>query len=172
MNFVGQITLDQNFGQHIKNLTKRDDVKTIVEIGTFHGLGSTLCIIDGMDDTKKMWSIELYPDMYQYSVMNLSKHLTPNITLLNGRIIEHEEAFWFDHSIIDVRRDEHARLWYEKDMKYLKESKNVLSELPKVIDLLVLDGGEYTTYPEYLKLKKLNQTHCGLGVMLKRLKKK
>lgn len=153
LNFVGQITLDQNLGKHIKNLTGRKDVKTIVDVGTFHGLGSTICIIDGMDDTKKMWSIELYPNMYKYSLMNLSKYLTPNIILLNGKIIEYNDVFWFDHGTIDFSTDEHARLWYKKDMKYLKESKNVLSELPNIIDLLVLDGGEYTTYPEYLKLK-------------------
>jgi len=153
LNFVGQITLEQNLGKHIKNLTERKDVKTIVDVGTFHGLGSTICIIDGMDDTKKMWSIELYPNMYKYSLINLSKYLTPNIILLNGKIIEYNDVFWFDHNTIDFSTDEHARLWYEKDMKYLKKSKNVLTELPNIIDLLVLDGGEYTTYPEYLKLK-------------------
>jgi len=153
LNFVGQITLEQNLGKHIKNLTERKDVKTIVDVGTFHGLGSTICIIDGMDDTKKMWSIELYPNMYKYSLINLSKYLTPNIILLNGKIIEYNDVFWFDHNTINFSTDEHARLWYKQDMKYLKESKNVLTELPNIIDLLVLDGGEYTTYPEYLKLK-------------------
>ena len=151
--FVGQITLDQNLGKHIKNLTEREDVKTIVDVGTFHGLGTTICIIYGMDNTKKLWSIELYPNMYEYSLMNLSKYLTPNITLLNGKIIEYDDVFWFDHDTIDFSTDLHARLWYDKDMKHLMSGKNILSELPTIIDLLVLDGGEYTTYPEYLKLK-------------------
>jgi hypothetical protein len=85
--------------------------------------------------------------------MNLSKYLTPNITLLNGKIIEYDDVFWFDHNTIDFSTDLHARLWYDKDMEHLMSGKNVLSELPNIIDLLVLDGGEYTTYPEYLKLK-------------------
>ena len=38
-------------------------------------------------------------------------------------------------------------------LEHLKNSKNVIEELPQIIDLLVLDGGEYTTYPEYKKLK-------------------
>lgn len=151
--FAGQITITQKIGSLIKELTERKEVKNIVDIGTFNGLGSTLCIIHGMDDSKELWSIELYPDMYQQSIENLSSVLNPNIHILNGRIIEYDEVFWFDHSIINFNIDEHARLWYKKDLEHLNNSKNVIEELPQIIDLLVLDGGEYTTYPEYKKLK-------------------
>jgi hypothetical protein len=96
--------------------------------------------------------------MYKSAVKNLNDFLTPNIKLLNGRIIEPEEVYWFDHSTINLKSDSHAIKWYNKDMKFLKNSENVLSELPESIDLLILDGGEYTTYPEYHKLKDRTNT--------------
>ena len=153
LEFTGQITIDQSLGKDIYELTKLKEVKTIVDVGTFNGLGSTLCIIVGMNENQKLWSIELYPNMYQLALENLSKVLKPNIKILNGRIIEYDEVFWFDHSTIDLMGDKHAKLWYHKDLEHLKNSKNVIDELPNIIDLLILDGGEYTTYPEYLKLK-------------------
>ena len=81
--FAGQITITQKIGSLIKELTERKEVKNIVDIGTFNGLGSTLCIIHGMDDSKELWSIELYPDMYQQSIENLSSVLNSNIHILN-----------------------------------------------------------------------------------------
>ena len=153
LEFTGQITIDQTLGKDIYELTKLNEVKTIVDVGTFNGLGSTLCIIVGMNETQKLWSIELYPNMYELALENLSKVLKPNMKILNGRIIEYDEVFWFDHETINLTGDTHAKLWYHKDLEHLKNSENVIDELPMVIDLLILDGGEYTTYPEYLKLK-------------------
>ena len=149
---IGQINRDTTLGELIFNLTKRQDVKNIVEIGTWNGMGSTKCILDGMTTEKYFWSIELYPDMFEMAQTNLKEFITPNVTLLNGSIINYDEVFWFNHSEIDLSGDRHAVLWYEKDLKLLKESVNVLDKLPTKIDLLILDGGEYTTYPEFIKL--------------------
>jgi hypothetical protein len=52
-----------------------------------------------------------------------------------------------------LQSDPHAALWYKKDLELLKEAENVLYLLPEKIDLLILDGGEYTTYPEWVLLK-------------------
>jgi hypothetical protein len=53
-----------------------------------------------------------------------------HVKLLNGRIINHNDIYWFDHSTIDFNTDEHARLWYQKDINLLIGSKNVLDQLP------------------------------------------
>lgn len=150
---IGQINRDTTLGELIFNLTKRQDVKNIVEVGTWNGMGSTKCILDGLTNEKYLWSVELYPNMFEIAQTNLKEYITPNVTLLNGSIINYDEVFWFDHSEIDLSGDRHAKLWYEKDLKLLKESINVLDKLPSKIDLLILDGGEYTTYPEFIKLR-------------------
>jgi len=153
---IGQITRNQMFGDLLYQYAKSPKVETIVEIGTWNGMGSTKCIIDGLlereNNNYTFITIELYPEQYQQAMINLKNVITPNIKLLNGRIIDYDEAFWFDHSVLNMS-DPHASLWYKRDMEYLKTEANVINQLPPKIDLLVLDGGEYTTYPEYRKLK-------------------
>jgi hypothetical protein len=90
--------------------------------------------------------------MYEKAKLFLSPY-KDFITLLNGRIINFEDAFWFDHSILNLNHDEHAILYYKKDLDYLKTMNDVFGQIPEKIDLLILDGGEYTTYPEWIKLK-------------------
>jgi hypothetical protein len=151
----GQINLGTLCGNLIYDLTKREDVKDILEIGTWNGQGSTMCVIQSLIDCKSkknFYSLELYPEMYEIAKSFLDPY-SEYVKILNGRIIDFEESFWFDHSTIDFNSDEHAKLYFEKDLNYLKTSKNVIDELPEKIDLLILDGGEYTTYPEWIKLK-------------------
>jgi hypothetical protein len=152
---AGQINLGTPYGNLIYDLTRREDVNTIVEIGTWNGEGSTMCVIKSLMDLKikkEFISLELYPDMYEKANLFLSKY-KDYVTLLNGRIIEYEDAFWFDHNSINFMSDEHARLYYKKDLVYLKTTIDVFEKIPEKIDLLILDGGEYTTYPEWVKLK-------------------
>jgi hypothetical protein len=152
---IGQIILGTIEGDLIYNLSKREDVKTIFEIGTWTGLGSTMCVIKGIIDSrkkKKFISLELYNEMFQIALKNLKRYKN-RVELINGRIIDYEDTFWFDHTKIDFKTDYHARLYYNMDMNYLKNSENVIDKIPEQIDLLILDGGEYTTYPEWLKLK-------------------
>jgi hypothetical protein len=152
---AGQINIGTPCGDLIYNITKREDVNTIVEIGTWNGEGSTMCVIKSLMDLKikkEFISVELYPDMYEKANLFLSKY-KDYVTLLNGRIIEYEDAFWFDHNSINFMSDEHARLYYKKDLDYLKTTIDVFEKMPEKIDLLILDGGEYTTYPEWIKLK-------------------
>lgn len=151
----GQIVLESNFGKCLYNMVLREDIKTVVEMGTYGGLGSTLCIIKGLIDKNlknAFTSVELYPDVYAFAVNNLKQYFE-YVNLLCGTIIEYEDIYWFDHNTINFEKDKHARLWHQKDLDNLKKAKNILHLLPKQIDLLLLDGGEYTTYPEYLKLR-------------------
>ena len=160
---MGQINLESNLGKQIYALVFNNNFKNIVDVGTWNGLGSTYCILKALEDTKNhktnLYSVELYPDVFEAAKINLKDYLDwSNFFMLNGRLIEYEEAFWFDHEKeIDFNRDMHARLWYNKDMELLKTSDNVFSKIPDQIDLLILDGGEYTTYPEWQKLK--DRTH-------------
>lgn len=151
---IGQINLGTPAGDLIYEICKREDVINIVEIGTWNGMGSTMCVIQSIYDipNKSFTSIELYPEMYETAKHNLGDKLK-FVNLLNGRIIDYDDVFWFDHSLIDFSKDEHARLYYKKDLDYLKTTPNVFDRLPKKIDFLILDGGEYTTFPEWEKLK-------------------
>jgi hypothetical protein len=150
----GQINLGTTAGDMIFQIAKRSDINSIVEIGTWNGLGSTMCVIEAIKESKNknFTSLELYPEMYELAKQNLGSNLQ-FVNLLNGRIIEYDEVFWFDHSIINFDDDGHARLYYNTDLEHLKSANNVLDKFPEKIDFLILDGGEYTTFPEWQKLK-------------------
>lgn len=156
-NLSGQINLNTKLGQLIYNLVINNQFKNIVDIGTWNGLGTTYCVLKALEDKQdinaQIYTIELYPDMYKIAQDNLSSHNHKNLTMLLGTIIDFNDVYWFDHSSLDLTKDVHAKLWYKKDMELLKNSINVLNQLPEKIDLLILDGGEYTTYPEWQKLK-------------------
>jgi len=156
----GQIKRDQPFGELIYEYSRNTNIKNIVEIGTWKGMGSTKCIIDGLverNDDYSFISVELFPEMHQKALENLKSLIYGNdkINLLNGSIIDYEESFWFNHWFdkeVMIMPEPH-RTWYMADMHHLKSQKNVLDQIPESIDFLVLDGGEFTTYLEYKKLK-------------------
>lgn len=151
----GQIVRGSELGEIIYNLTKREDVINIVEIGTWYGLGSTKCVIDGIIDSsikKNFISIELYTEMHEVAKINLKDYLQ-YVNMINGSIINYDDMFWFD---FDTNRHifNYERSWYDNDLERLKKSKNVLEQIPLEIDLLILDGGEFSTYPEWKKLQE------------------
>ena len=158
----GQINLQSALGKIIYDLVKYNDFKNIVDIGTWNGMGTTLCILKGLEekDNKQdvnIYTIELYKEMVEIAKQNLKEYINNdqfNLNIINGRIADLEEVYaWFDHSSIDTTNDAHARLWYHKDMNLLSSSENITNLLPDKIDLLILDGGEYSTYPEWNRLK-------------------
>lgn len=161
---AGQINLGTIAGDAIYKLCCQADVDTIVESGTWNGLGSTMCVIQAQLDTykKKFQSIELYKDQYDLACQNLAIH-KEYVQLLNGSIISKQDLGWLNHNQvqqaiktgsapkeIDVA---HAAQWYYNDLNQLETATNVLYLIHTKIDMLILDGGEYTTYPEWVKLK-------------------
>ena len=48
---------------------------------------------------------------------------------------------------------EEQKKWLSEDLENLSKCKNVLGILPSEIDFLLLDGGEFSTYPEWNVLK-------------------
>ena len=62
---IGQINLNDEAGLYIKNICERNDVETIVEIGTWNGRGSTFCVYESIKNTKKrLISLETWKEMY------------------------------------------------------------------------------------------------------------
>lgn len=173
---VGQINLGTRLGNVIYEISKRNDIENIVEIGTWNGLGSTLCVLTAIRGlSKNFFSVELYDDMYMQAIDNLRLHISlqthdgyttdrsGQLKILNGSVVDFDDIACLDFS--NIRKSiengigpselhlEHARLWFEKDILAVKNSVNIIDMLPQHIDLLILDGGEYTTYYEWLKLR-------------------
>lgn len=146
----GQINRGSSLGEHIYSLALRSDVNTIVEIGAWNGLGSTKCIRDAVIDKKQpcnVLSLEAYESMYRQAIANNNPKIV-GFDLVYGRIIDVNELTWFDKNTLSP--DE--RKWLHDDIVNYEQCPNVKSKLPEKIDLLVLDGGEFSSYVEFMYL--------------------
>lgn len=147
---MGQITMQTELGQALYSLCRnRQDILTVVEIGTYDGLGSTDCIVRGLANSGKadvcFVSVEADHRRYRESLQYWSGLLPSWARILHGRIVEPDEMD--AENLISQERD-----WYSQDEKAFASCLNIMDSLPQSIDLLFLDGGEFSTRSEFGKL--------------------
>ena len=160
---VGQINRGTTTGEFIFNLCLKSEVQTIVEIGTWNGLGSTKCVADALlqrFDESKMFSLEANKKMYDLAkshwdltLLSYNSFMKEKINLLYGRIIEKEDLIPLEELRTYPSYIPDWENWYQQDIASIELSENVLNTIPLSIDLLLLDGGEFSTLSEFNKLK-------------------
>ena len=158
---TGQINRGSLLGEVIYNLCLQDDIKNIVEIGSWNGMGSTKCIYDAISEKKSeylVYSLESNEEFYNICMENY-KNLPEfsNFNVVLGTIISPDEnmdpMFNFDENFFRQYSRDVQKSWYLEDCKNCKNTPNVLNIIPDKIDLLILDGGEFSGLSEYQKLK-------------------
>lgn len=139
----GQMLRGTPIGDLVYETARRPDINIIVEIGTWTGLGSTKCVIEGIKGKEKcrFISIEAWPEKYQQAKINVG--VVPNVELVLGCIIKPENIPTFSN-LSQFHRD-----WLNREIGYYKSIPNVLSIIPPKIDFLILDGGEFTSDMEF-----------------------
>lgn len=143
---VGQINMNTKFGYLIYNIAKNKNFKTYLEVGTWNGLGSTKCFIDGFKDRNddfKFYSLECNADKSKFAA-ELYKDI-PNVYILNQTLLTED-----DYKDAEKVFPNMAKNWYKNDMENIKTCNNF--EI-KNVDVVLLDGGEYTTYFEFQKIR-------------------
>jgi hypothetical protein len=151
---LGQIELGTPFGNILYDLCKsKPEIKTVVEIGTWHGMGSTKCLLQGLIDSGKtdanFISLEANRKMYDVAVGCWKDTLPSWAKLIHGRVVEVSDM---DNSNLGYQHPDEP-IWFNEDKNAMLSCANVIDQLPSKIDLLFLDGGEYSTHAEFLKLK-------------------
>jgi hypothetical protein len=146
-----EIVRGSYFGEKLYDIAKRPDINSIFEIGTFSGMGTTKCIIDGLLDAEKFncnfMTFECIAERHAEALINLypySKQL-PNLSIINGTVVPANEFPPFDQKLM-------VKDWYETDKHYANICGCKFDIIPKEIDLLIIDGGEYTGRIEFAKL--------------------
>ena len=166
----GQITPQGKVGQTIINYIKDKDIKNIVEIGTWNGMGSTRCFLLGLSSDTKFYTIESNKEKVETAKKNLSSFIiTNNVKFLWGSILSIEDIKDSEIIFPELSNPEFKR-WHSIDIENIRNSPNVMSELPPKIDFLLLDGGEFTTWYEfqllfprctqYIALDDVNVSKC------------
>jgi len=151
---IGQICND-DFSKEIEQYASNLKFKTFLEIGTWNGLGSTKAFVEGFknrDDSYIFYSLECNKDKWSDAV----KLYTGNyrVNLLN-EVIWNEEPPDFYKIFPQCLSDEKYKHWNEVDIINMKKCNVFLNRpnIPEIFDVVLLDGGEFTTYYEYQLLK-------------------
>jgi hypothetical protein len=146
---LGQINESSDLGRWIRLLASLEQVSTIVEIGTWNGRGSSRMIALGVKDSanqqgKHVQGLEIDFKMWRKAERNLRRY--GFFEVIHGTIIHIDDLDTKNLSAVEVQ-------WIAHDQRNLQEAKNVLSHIPSQIDLLILDGGEFSSYAEFLTLE-------------------
>lgn len=147
----GQINRGSAFGEVLYKVAAIPKVKKVVEIGTWNGMGSTKCIIDGLKESGKtdyyFQSFEANLEMFRSAYNNLmSIMVADHMCLYHGTLVKPDEFPVFDPTQM-------VKEWYDADVAACGSSTCWIENIPAIVDLLFIDGGEYTGYVEYSKLK-------------------
>lgn len=145
--FRGQISGENEIGRWIELLSSLSECKTIVEIGTWNGLGSTKMILRGLRSKEtgdsRVIGFESNRKMYRVAKRNLRSN--PCYELILGSIVYENELDTFNLSKVESG-------WIRSDIADLMLVPYVFDSVPNEINLLILDGGEFSTFAEFTKL--------------------
>ena len=155
-NIKGQV-VEEDIKLELEKIISNNKVKNIVEIGTWNGLGSTKMIIDLIQTQDKkinFISLEANKLCFKTARKNL-KEFTNDVNLLLGRVHDLNDLDYVNKKIIfNYGYGEKEYGWFIRDLKIYKKTNNLVNKLPSSIDILFLDGGEFSTYADFLKLYK------------------
>lgn len=160
---AGQINRGSFLGDYAYNLASNTNLTNYVEVGTWNGEGSTECLMDGLlgrPDNSCLYSLEANIEFYNQAKRYWdSKGVSPEVLekklkLIYGRLTEIEDVLSVeevrDHAIFG----QHPWLeWRSRNIKEYGQCEMVLDQLPKEVDVLFLDGGQFSTREEFRKLK-------------------
>lgn len=152
---TGQINKGTTLGDILFGLAQDTSMKNYLEVGTWNGMGSTRCFATGIarrpEADAKFWSLECNPDkvaaarkMYKQTNIHilhevLSKPLQADILQKMPEIQKSKDYMRWLH--IDMKNIEGASLFLERN------------DIPAVFDFVLLDGGEFTTFYDFLAIK-------------------
>ena len=147
----GQITKDSEIGRWLMLIASLSEVSTIVEIGTWNGQGSTKLLCLGVKqrpkrerDKVQFHGYEIHPSMFKKARRMQTK--SNFLHIHHGSIIQSSDLDSQDLTTVE-------RLWFDQDKRLIEKYPNVHHTVPNSIDLLVLDGGEFSTFAEFLTLR-------------------
>jgi len=151
---LGQICND-SFSKEIEKYASNLNNKTFLEIGTWNGLGSTKAFENGFktrNDNYIFYSLECNKDKSN----DASKLYSNNnkINILN-EVIWNEEPDDFYKIFPELKNNELYNHWNNIDIINMKNCNLFLNRqnLPDIFDVILLDGGEFTTYYDFQNIK-------------------
>lgn len=145
-NNMGQIQARHPFGQWIETYAKNIAFQRYLEIGSWNGKGSTICMALGLlnrNDGALLHSLEINQERFVESSTFWAHN--PRIRMHHARILQSLPNVRSIHSnIVDQ--------WQKEDEDHF-QSASYFDPAEFAPEVVLLDGGEYMTYFEYQVLK-------------------
>lgn len=168
MGEPGQINPETQLGKALIALVEKENVKTILEVGTWNGRGSTVCLVLGLlkvlekqpGEEVHFYSIESNLEFHKKAYDFWLLYCVPFLHLIYGSL--HKNGMMTREEIESHPKFKdltklHYQLWYDQDVKdYEKAPLIDSSYLPKKVDMVVLDGGEFSGYADWSVVKQKN----------------
>jgi hypothetical protein len=102
-----------------------------------------------MTPTSEFITLESNKTFYEIAKNNLEP-FQDKVKIIYGTIVSIDEVNSF---VSNLNLDKERQTWLNEDLLNLELCPNVLNEILTEIDFLLLDGGEFSTYREWEKLK-------------------
>lgn len=163
MEVLGQIHRQTPFGERLYQLALDTNYSTYLEVGTWKGYGTTKCLMDGlMERTSSgsqdihFYSIESNPIFFNEALQLWIRKGYAFLHLLFGKL--HEKGL-LDREVIEAHPyynhiKTHYEIWYEQDLADYKFAPYLHPQsFPPILDVVVLDGGEFSGYADWLAVK-------------------
>lgn len=161
-----EINLNEEFGYNIFQTIIKYNLKNNIEIGSWDGEGSTRCFVEAMKllgGDKRLLCIEIIKEKFEI-LKDRYKDLD-FVTPLNMSSISYKSMIYKDYNDVriskynklkDMYPDYQIKSWFDRDIESLKQYKTgALDNLSKSWDSVLIDGGEFTGYSEYLILENI-----------------
>ena len=162
----GQILNDHTLmSKWLRMLAIDPNNKTFLEIGTWNGLGSTKVFAESLESRNSdyiFYSLECNADksidaanLYlEYKNIHILNEVLFNKKPLNFNEIYPDYFYIFNHLGM-FRKPKINNHWNKVDFVNMEDCKLFLDRdnLPDIFDVVLLDGGVYTTYFDYQILK-------------------
>lgn len=159
-----EVTRNDLFGQAIIKIITDFKIKSFLEIGSWDGTGSTSCVIEAMlpMQEKSLTCLEIDKDKFT-SLTNNTKQFdwikcyNESSISYNSLIHKNFDEIW-DSPYNGLPRQWNPKVivngWFERDVEQLKQYEVGFLEKDKnFYDGVLIDGGEFTGYSEFILLK-------------------
>jgi hypothetical protein len=160
-----EIHLNEEFGKSINQTILKYELRQNLEIGSWDGTGSTKCFVDAMKQLEGelfLACMEILPERIE--ILKTTYKDLNFVHPINNSSISYSELVYknFDHLWNSIYNKipkklydyQLVKFWYDRDVELLKSIKQgSISNLNKRWDSVLIDGGEFFGYSEYLLLK-------------------
>jgi hypothetical protein len=146
----GQVAPGSVLGNFLMKVAKNTDYTKYLEIGTWSGMGSTRCLHLGFLERTTPFvfkSLECNKEKCEMAALHYKDY--PSVQILNSTVVRASDIPSTDE--LKLMFNDLVEDWHKIDMENLATC-SFLEE--RDFEVVLLDGGEYTTYFEYKELVK------------------